>query len=81
MMTQPAYRVFLSTLLGLVLLLVSIFAPSVSAQGVEGNQWVPWFELGGKLSDELHNGEAELFVPLFGDDDSLLFVDFEGPYF
>ncbi len=51
------------------------------ALGQVAGKWTPWIELGGKLSNELDNGEAELFVPLIGDTQSLLFVDLEGRIF
>ncbi len=78
-MTRQHRHTAIQLHIGLLLALLT-FTQAASAQ-IADNKWTAWFEMGGKLSDELHNGEAELFVPLLGDGNSLLFVDFEGRIF
>ncbi len=78
-MPRFTQSLFIACAICLSLFFVALPQPA-SAQGAS-NKWTPWFEIGGKLSSELHGGEAEVFIPMLGDDDTLVFVDLEGRIF
>ena len=80
---------FRSTITAVVATVVSLGASTLlaaSAQALppspkqEWNPWNPWLQIGLFGSNDLHRGEAELFLPN-GNDTTIAFLDLRGNFF
>ena len=70
-------KLHLAILLGSTLLSSAAFAGAALAASAE-SKWGPHIDLEGKLGTDRNIGEADLFMPLWQDDDTLLFGNFRG---
>ncbi|NML76973.1 hypothetical protein HHL25_22810 [Rhizobium sp. S-51] len=63
-----------------VSILATCTARYAHAESIFDTRWGPWFESGGQVSTNRSLGEANLFVPLSQDSDTLLFTDLRGMF-
>lgn len=63
-----------------VSILATCTARYAHAEAIFDTRWGPWFESGGQVSTNRSLGEANLFVPLYQDSDTLLFTDLRGMF-
>lgn len=69
-----------ATLAASVSVLATCTVQYAQADPVFDTRWDPWFESGGQVSTNRSLGQANLFVPLAQDSDTLLFTDLRGMF-